>query len=163
VVRRHREEGATVVEMALALPLLLLVILGVVEFGRVIAIENELESASRDAARYATSAGGTPAHFIDCDGIRNAARQRLTLSTLANSDIDITYDDGTGAALVDTMGNVIDCQGGTAPYEDVIASEVRITVTVRSTISGITPVIGNFIGTPTLSSVDTRTVFRGPL
>ncbi len=160
----RRDDGATVVEMALILPLLLLVILGVVEFGRAIAIENELESASRDGVRFATSAGGTPdPHYVDCAAIRDATRARLTFVTLADSDIDITYDDGAGNPLVDSFGNVVDCQTGTTPYPDIITSSTRIIVTVRTSYTGITPLVTQFIGTINADSVSRRTIFRGEL
>lgn len=45
--------GVAMVEFAIALPLLLLLLLGVAEFGRMLFHYNGLLQASRDAARYA--------------------------------------------------------------------------------------------------------------
>lgn len=50
---KHRQRGVAMVEFAIALPLLLLLLLGVAEFGRMLFHYNGLLQASRDAARYA--------------------------------------------------------------------------------------------------------------
>lgn len=50
----HREaRGQSLVETALALPLLLLVVIGVVDVGRVYALKTQITNAAREAAAYA--------------------------------------------------------------------------------------------------------------
>jgi hypothetical protein len=51
--RLRRTDGSAVVEMALLLPILLLVIFGITEFGRAIMTTNVLNSAAREGARLA--------------------------------------------------------------------------------------------------------------
>lgn len=58
---RHRlqrlardRSGTTMIEFAFALPILLLMVLGCIEFGRYYWIRNTLELAVEDAARFAT-------------------------------------------------------------------------------------------------------------
>ncbi|MDX5373755.1 MAG: pilus assembly protein [Pseudomonadaceae bacterium] len=53
VTGRQAQRGVAMVEFAIALPLLLLLLLGVAEFGRMLFHYNSLLQASRDAARYA--------------------------------------------------------------------------------------------------------------
>jgi len=48
-----RENGAALVEMAMVLPLLLLLVLGIIEFGMVLAQMNEIRHGAREGARYA--------------------------------------------------------------------------------------------------------------
>ncbi|WP_040657907.1 TadE/TadG family type IV pilus assembly protein [Ornithinimicrobium pekingense] len=48
---RHAERGAAAVEFALVLSILLALLMGVIEFGRVWAIQANLAQASREAAR----------------------------------------------------------------------------------------------------------------
>lgn len=48
-----RDDGANLVEFAVALPLLLVLVLGIVEFGFVIAQMNEVRHGAREGARYA--------------------------------------------------------------------------------------------------------------
>lgn len=50
------QRGVAMVEFAVALPLLLLLLLGIAEFGRMLYQYNSLLQASREASRYAASA-----------------------------------------------------------------------------------------------------------
>lgn len=50
---RRKEKGAVAVEMAIVLPLLLLILLGVIEFGRVFNVQISLSQAAREGARHA--------------------------------------------------------------------------------------------------------------
>lgn len=50
---KQKERGAVAVEMAVLLPLLLLVLIGTMEFGRVFNVQNSLTQAAREGARYA--------------------------------------------------------------------------------------------------------------
>lgn len=51
--RTGRERGASLVEFAVALPLLLILVLGIIEFGFVLAQMNEVRHGAREGARYA--------------------------------------------------------------------------------------------------------------
>ena len=51
-MRRQRDRGAAAVEFALVLPLLLLLVLGILEFGRVFNIQISLSNAAREGARH---------------------------------------------------------------------------------------------------------------
>jgi len=91
--------GQGLVEFALILPVFLLLVMGVVEFGRLMITFSSVSTASRDAVRYAVAvgetSGGVP-HYQDCLGIRAAAEQVAIFSDLT---IVITYDaDGPGGA-----------------------------------------------------------------
>lgn len=50
---KQKERGAVAVEMAVLLPLLLLILIGTMEFGRVFNIQNSLTQAAREGARHA--------------------------------------------------------------------------------------------------------------
>jgi len=95
--------GQSLIEFALALPLLLLVVLGLIEMGRLIYIYSAVTTASRDAARYGFSLGdndlGIP-HYQDCSGIREAARATTSIAGIEDADIDISYDSGPGTAII---------------------------------------------------------------
>jgi Flp pilus assembly protein TadG len=54
IIRLHREErGVAVVELAIALPVLLVVLLGIVEFGRALAYWNDTTQIASVGARWA--------------------------------------------------------------------------------------------------------------
>lgn len=50
---RTKEKGAVAVEMAILLPLLLLILIGIIEFGRVFNVQISLTQAAREGARHA--------------------------------------------------------------------------------------------------------------
>jgi Flp pilus assembly protein TadG len=52
-MHRLNERGNAVVEMALLLPILLLILFGITEFGRAVMTANVLNTASREGARLA--------------------------------------------------------------------------------------------------------------
>ena len=54
--KKERQNAQGMVEFALILPILLLVILGIIEFGRLLFFYSSVTSASREAARYGSAA-----------------------------------------------------------------------------------------------------------
>jgi hypothetical protein len=94
------------VEFALILPVLLLLILGVIEMGRLLAIYSGISSAARQAARYGSVGGDSdPAqanvqeYYLDCSGIRAVAKQASPLLPLTDDDISVGWDHGSGAVF----------------------------------------------------------------
>lgn len=86
------------VEFALVIPILLLIIYGLIEVGRMLFIYNTVFSAAREAARYGATTGlneegGVP-RYQDCEGIRSAAQESGFLSNFEEADILIWHDDG---------------------------------------------------------------------
>ncbi|MDT0167842.1 pilus assembly protein [Pseudarthrobacter sp. BRE9] len=50
---KEGQRGAVAVEMAMLLPLLLLILMGTIEFGRVLNVQISMTQAAREGARYA--------------------------------------------------------------------------------------------------------------
>lgn len=96
-MRKTDEKAQGMVEFALILPILLLLIIGIVEFGRFLFHYSSVTSASREAARYGSAVGdiGGNKRYEDCVGIRDAAKRAGAFANLEDSDIAIEYDDGT--------------------------------------------------------------------
>lgn len=67
--KSKNERGAELVEFALVLPLLLLLVLGAIEFGRAYFTYNILAKAVRDGARYAATTGATSSGTLDATAI----------------------------------------------------------------------------------------------
>ncbi len=100
---KGRRRGQAMLEFALAIPVFLLLVFGIIEFGRMALIFSSVFAASREAARYGASVGtsdGTPTgtpFYQDCDGMRAAAQRVGFFSDLSNTTaIKINYDIGTG-------------------------------------------------------------------
>jgi hypothetical protein len=61
---RRRDAGAAAVEFALVLPLLLVIVFGIIDFGRMLNAQITTSQAAREGARVATL-GGTDAEVTD--------------------------------------------------------------------------------------------------
>lgn len=148
-----RRRGQGLVEFMLILPVLLLITLGIVEFGRIFAIYSMVTSASREAARYGASVGdnggGTP-RYLDCPGMRDAARRMAVLTGLNDSDIQISYDHG------DTSSVIATCDSHPRPYE--IALGDRVVVRVNAHYDPIVPLVN--IPVHTITSMTARTILK---
>lgn len=154
---RHFRRGQSLVEVALVLPLFILTLTAIIEFGWYAGVYSATVSASREAARYGSSVGdngsGIP-RYIDCAGIRAAARATTgALITLTDSQIEISYDDGLGGPKSDPCP-----PHGSGPVEDDLARFDRVVVEVSVVYKPVTPLLQGFIGTPTLVSTDRRSI-----
>ena len=56
------KDGQSIIEFAVLLPILLMVIFGITEFGRAILVKNVLHTAAREGARLAVVSDSTSAH-----------------------------------------------------------------------------------------------------
>jgi Flp pilus assembly protein TadG len=85
-------KGQSIIEFALLLPILLLVVFGITEFGRAIMTKDVLHTASREGARLA--AVSSPADSLD---IRDRVIQVLSAANITPKDIIISFstDDRT--------------------------------------------------------------------
>ncbi len=79
--------GNAVIEFALTLPILLLVVFGITELGRMIMTTNVLNTASREGARYAAV---NPAS--DSTNVRARVQEVLTAARITASSITVTYN-----------------------------------------------------------------------
>ncbi len=92
-----RGNAQGIVEFALVLPVLLMVLYGVLETGRLLFIYGSTVTAARQAVRYgsATGVGPNGEYYDDCTGIRAAAQKVGFINTF--NTIDISYDGGVDA------------------------------------------------------------------
>ena len=104
VSRRGSSGGQAIVEFALAIPLVLVMAFGVIEFARLMFSYSMVVSAAREAARY----GSTAENYQDCAGIQAAATRIGSLAGVQAGNVQISYDDGFG-------GNVRSCPPGNLP------------------------------------------------
>src|SRR5512139_653353 len=88
--------GQSMVEFALALPLLLLLIFGIIEVGRMVFTYSSVVNASREAVRYGSAtglaSGSSPVlKYQDCAGIASAARKVDFGAGITVTDIEVYY------------------------------------------------------------------------
>ena len=81
--RRRSDAGAAMVEFALVVPILLLLVVGIIQFGRVFSMQIQLSGAANDGARYLS------VHPSDTAGARNRARAAAANLNLTNAEITV--------------------------------------------------------------------------
>lgn len=122
------------VEFALVIPILLTMILGIFEFGRVMWIYTSVTSASREATRYGLvqgdSGGGTP-YSLDCTGIRETAKAIGWPGNVQDADVTITYDTGPSTSLIGTCPS--------APATIILGDRITVQVVGHFTPGGYIP------------------------
>lgn len=150
------------VEFAIALPVLLVLLVGIIEAGRMVMMYAVVTNASRDAARYASAVGqsdGSPSYlkYKYCAGIRQAAKTSGYILGLKDSDITISYYHGTSSTAFTT------CTATSGEDSSVVLNSCkdnstcdRVKVTVQTTYKPIIKLIP--LGNHTFSSAATRTI-----
>lgn len=132
------------VEFAIVLPILLLLLYGVLEVGRLLFMYSTIVTASRQASRYGATTGagtGGAPRYQDCAGIREAANRVDYLSAFDHlgADVDIVYDSGDP----DTSDDFDECD--VMPSDNGVnpgsANTTRIIVTVRGQFTPLVPLI----------------------
>lgn len=144
-----RNQGQGMVEFAIVFPMLLLLLIGIFEFGRVMFSYSVAIAATREAARYGAAiqdiGGGIP-QYEDCQGIREAAKRFGKYAGIDDGDITIQYFNDSG--VFDTS----------CPPANELGLTDSISVTVNTSVSPLS-MIGNF-GTIPITSSSSRTILR---
>jgi Flp pilus assembly protein TadG len=122
----RNERGAAIIETAMTLPLLLLVSVGIIEFGRLYQTWQVMTNAAREGARIAVLP--TPV----AGGVEARVRQYLQMGS-------VKYDSSVGVTVTP-----VDVSIGNAQ----IASGSRVTVTYPFTFMALQPVAQLVAGGP---------------
>lgn len=96
MIIRHRQstadrQGMAIVEMALVLPLFMLLVLGIVEFGRAMMVSNLITDAAREGARLAASADSTNSEVISL--VQDSISETVGIDP-GNISISLTVEPG---------------------------------------------------------------------
>ncbi|HVF26207.1 MAG TPA: TadE/TadG family type IV pilus assembly protein [Anaerolineales bacterium] len=140
-----KSKAQAMVEFAIALPILLMLLYGILEAGRLLFLYSTIVTSSRQAVRYGSATGvgtgGVP-RYQDCDGIRLTANKSDFLNAFdhTGSDIVITYDSGPGTPVFDTCDGSVDT--GVTPST---ANTTRINVEIKGDFFPIVPKLVPFI------------------
>jgi Flp pilus assembly protein TadG len=139
---RRAKRGQSAVEFALVLPVLMLVVLGIVDFGRVFIAANALTHGTREAVRFSTVNGAVST--ANLAAIRNQVITEATRSgtTVTASQVSIDYFDTTDSGCttspycsVGTADNGANyTAAGTCPRSDCGAPLVGDLVQVRVSV-----------------------------
>ena len=156
-----QSKGQSLVEFALVLPILLLLLLGIIEAGRLFFIYNAVTTASREAARYGSTVGetipGVP-NYVHCDGIRNTAVRAGNIAGLDPTNVLIEYDGGFDDAGFNPSAPTSTPYGNCPVAEQNVQLGDRIVVEVSANYQPLIPLI-NWPGFP-VRSITARSIFK---
>jgi Flp pilus assembly protein TadG len=147
--KKRGDLGQGMVEFALVFPLLLLLLFGIFEFGRIMFAYSATMAASREGARYGAAildiGGGIP-QYEDCNGIRSAAKRIGQFAGIDDANINIQYSNSSGIYST------------TCPPSQEVQAADTISVTINTSVTPVTP-IGNFSAIP-ISSSSSRSILK---
>jgi Flp pilus assembly protein TadG len=123
--RARNQRGAAAVEFALIAPLLLVLVMGIIDFGWMLMKANLVNNASRDAARVASLSGT----YADIDSSVDA---ELASAGIAAADATVVI------TCTNTSGT--NCENNAVSYDTNAASGSRVTVTITYTHRWLTPI-----------------------
>ena len=134
---REPSRGQSLVEFALVLPLFVLLLFGILDFGRAVLAYNSISNAAREGARTAI----VNQRVSDIQG---RAVDQATGVQLASTDVRIAFRESSNP---NNVSNVCQQSGTPAPRVGCVA-----VVTVRTVYQAATPVIGGLVGTICMQS-----------
>lgn len=139
-----RRRGLSIVETALAIPICLLLIFGIVDVGRVLFAHMTLQHAVREAGRFAVTGRTSPGS--------GGSHPRL------DSIIQVVVDDSAPFRLTPSDVQVSSAGGGSGSPG---GPGDRVTIAVSYSVRLLTPLIGAFFHNPDGAFVvDVSTTFR---
>jgi Flp pilus assembly protein TadG len=144
--------GQSLVEVALMLPFMLLLMLGVIEFGRYAYIGILVGNAARAGAAYGVQ---SPAQSIDTTGITTAAKNDFQNNGQSSSALTVTSSVACGCDSSGTVASAA-CTGTGAG----ICAAGHWTVTLTVTASGTFSSLFNYPGIPASISVSRSSTLR---
>jgi len=159
---KRGSRAQALVEFSIALPVLMVLLVGIMEAGRMVMMYALVTNASRDAVRYASAAGKSDdgvTKYEYCAGIRKVAKDSAFILNLQDSDITISYYHGMSSTAFATCP----VPSPSGAYSVDINSSCkdntscdRVKVEVRATYSPVIKLIP--LGTRNFKSATTRTI-----
>ncbi len=133
------KKGQALVEFALILPLLLLIIFGIIEFGRVLFIYSNLFNAAREGVRYGITMPR------DYNGISQHVKDAIVAVPDDNVNIQVWYDDGPQST-------------NTFTNSTQVAVGQRVVVYMEYDVDYLTPLFEPFLNDMQLQTRSARTI-----
>jgi Flp pilus assembly protein TadG len=151
--RETEPRGQALVEFTLVILIVLLLMVGILDFGRVVFASNDMSHAAREATRQASVSP------LDCDSIYFVAQRQ----TQASSDVTVTveYRRQPSPSIPNPAWATVACPAaysssgtydfdpstgtlGTVAPDPLIGGEVRVTVADQVPLA--TPLVSNLVG-----------------
>lgn len=163
---RRMPRAQAMVEFALALPIFLLVVYGLLEAGRLIFTIASVTNAAREAVRYASADGlissnpsNTTLNYNDCTGIRATAKKVGFLLGLLDNNILIYWDNPAVTNADGTPKLNQYCSPGTTVDSITLQPGYRVWVKVGTQFTALLPLTP--FSSRWISSGNTARTFMG--
>ena len=140
---KFTERGQSLVELAAGLLVLLILVMGIIDLGRVLFYYTTLRDAAQEGAVYGAI------NPQDCAGIYSRARSPLANSSEGSIDVDVKM-------------NGVECNS--APIGSACSGQAIEVIVTQPNFPLTTPILGVFLGTEHLKLVSsiTGTILRPP-
>lgn len=138
-LQRHGAEqrrGAALIEMAVCFPVFILILLGIIEFGRALMVSQMLTNAAREACRVAVMDDGT-----------NSAVETMIDDLVSNTTNVSASQISTSISVTDRLSGAVD-ESGTAIESAASRDLVEIEIMLPADAVSYTP--GRFLSGGTL-------------
>lgn len=137
--RMYLQRGAAAIELAFVIVVMLLIVAGIIEFGRVFWYADALTKATRDGARLMSN---WPVATLNSSGV--TAAKNLVVAAASAANVGPNLDTSTNV-LVECLGpspgfSVVACTDGTAP------ANIRVSVTAFNVAIGAASPFINIYG-----------------
>ena len=159
VNRRDSESGAALVELAVALPILMLILASTIDFSRVFHTAMALTDAARAGAQYGAA---SPANSNDSAGMQTTAQNATNVSGISASASRLCRCATDAGVFSDTVGSPsIACTGAESSVCPTGHRVVTVTVTTTKVFSTIfTGILPGALNTTTLTRSSTLRVIQ---
>jgi Flp pilus assembly protein TadG len=153
--RCQGDDGALIVELALAAVVLILIVFGVVDLGRAYSLQNRLSNAAREGA----AAAQFRPKYVDtgCNSGNNvvdrATNEDSGLSSISGFGVTVAKKTSSGSTTYTGCGT---SSGGVS-----VAAGDTVIVTAQANFSVITPIIGRLVGNTIVIKRDISVVVQG--
>jgi TadE-like protein len=102
-VKRNSDRGAAAVEFALVVPVLLIVVFGIIDFGRMLSAQLQVSEAAREGARAASVITGDSSARADAANARISAFSASTVGGVQFDSTDSSFCSSNPAAGDDNV------------------------------------------------------------
>jgi Flp pilus assembly protein TadG len=130
---RSSESGQAIVEFALTMPVLVLLLLGAAEFGRVAYASIEVSNAAKAAAQYAAQGPGAAGDTAGMQAFAQADAANLTGLT-ATSSFTCVCSDGTATTCANAETT---CPGAGSSPETIITVQTQASINPLIYVPGL--------------------------
>lgn len=136
VAARRTDRGASLVELALVAPAMILIVMGTLDLARGYRMQIQLENAAGQGAAYARISPND----VDCAGnddvVGAVTKEDPELVSLVDFSVVVLTENGSGDLVVPVTG----CGGTTVTAGD------RVRVVVTATFDLVTPAVESVVG-----------------